>query len=102
MPSVAIVTPDGDTVGVGSVRLEWASQWAGEFELEMRGDKTLTENVVGLSYLVNLTVGAYEWRVRAVDSENAGEWSSWASITVRDDITGVEENLGVPVELNLW
>ncbi len=102
MPSASIVTPDGDTVGAGSIRLEWASQWAGEYELEMRGDRTMSQKVSGLSFMVDLSVGSYEWRVRAVDSENNGEWSPWASITVSDGITGVEEILSVPMKLGLW
>ncbi len=102
LPAVSIVSPDGDTLGAGSITLRWASLWSGEFDLEMRGDHSLGERVSGQSYTLDLPMGRYEWRVRTVESGETGEWSSWGTITISGDITGVEETFRLPIRMNLW
>ena len=102
MPSVSILAPMDDTVGVGEIALRWASQWQGEFDLEMKGGKSIDETVVGSEYRIELDEGAYEWRVRSSDATDRGDWSAWASFRVSTDVTGVEEGAVESRTIHLW
>ncbi len=102
LPVVTPLAPLNKTVGVGTIRLLWTATWRQSFVVELRGDTTMTSTIAAYALEVDLpNEGEYEWRVRAIDGADRGPWTKWWKFSTSKDITSVEEDLQLDLDLDL-